>query len=485
MKLFTIEQIREWDLYTIENEPISSTELMERASRNAAQWIIEKYPESKNILILVGNGNNGGDGLAMGRILFKKGYNVDLLCLNKGQRTNDNLINYNLSKNLNINILNTFIKSDYSIIIDAIFGSGLSRNIQGDIKEIILEVNKIKGTKISIDCPSGIHADNGPLPEAIFRADFTLTFQRPKIAFYFRESSEFIGDVQIIDIGLSEKYLENEASNFFLIDHEMTQLSKRKKFSHKGTYGHTLLIAGEMGKMGACWLSAKASLRSGSGLTTVLAPSDTQEILQSSLPEAMTVCYQDNDQWINLVDINKFSSIGIGPGIGNHSVRAKQLLEFIPFINQPIIIDADALNILAANNSLHLIPKYSILTPHPGEFKRLFGKRNSTKEYIELQKEISKKYQIIIVHKLAHTIITDMNGKVYFNNTGNPGMATGGSGDVLTGVICGLLAQGKSPLESAIMGVFHHGLAGDKCKDLRSETNMIASDLIENLFIDD
>ena len=484
MKLFSVEQIRNWDHYTIKNEPIPSIDLMERASIAATNWIHEKFPAPNKVLILIGNGNNGGDGLAIGRLLANNGYEVACYCVKNHKRSEDNNTNYYKSNNLNINFLNTITDSDYSIIIDGIFGSGLSRQIVGEIKDIVIKVNLLKGTKIAIDCPSGIHADKGPLSEIVFKADYTLTFQVPKVSFYFRESSELVGNINVLNIGLLGEFYKNESADHFLIDNEMTQLSKRKKFSHKGTYGHTLLIAGEMGKMGACWLAGKASLRSGSGLTTILAPSNTQEILQHSLPEVMTICYDKEDQWIDLIDLEKYSSIGIGPGIGNHLARAKQLLELLPYLNKPIVLDADALNIIASNNSIHLIPNQSILTPHPGEFHRLFGKRNSTLEYIELQKEISIKQKLIIVHKLAHTIITDSKGKVYFNDTGNPGMATGGCGDVLTGVICGLLAQRMSPIESAITGVFHHGLAGDNCKTIRSEINMIASDLIENLFIE-
>jgi len=482
MKLFTNSQLVNWDKFTIKNEPISSYDLMERASITLSSWISDKIDISETILILVGNGNNGGDGLAIARLLHNSGYKINIFLTNSLKRSEENKINYNKCLDLDIEFVNT-INNNYSIIIDAMFGSGLSRNIEGEFAEIIKIANNISASKIAIDCPSGLHSDQGPLSNIVFKANYTLSLQIPKISFYYKESDPYLGKISILDIGLLKSYYNNEASNFYLIDKTDALLPIRNKFSHKGSFGHSLTIAGAYGKMGACYLSAKASLRSGCGLSTVLVPSSQLATIQTLVPESMALTYNETSLWSKTVDINSFNSIAIGPGISTQKNIENKLLDLLPTIKIPLVLDADALNIIAKTNTLDLIPINSIITPHPKEFERLFGKFNDTSDMINIQQKMSKLYNIIIVNKLAKTIISDIDGSIYINDTGNSGMASAGSGDVLTGVINGLLSSGLSPIKSAISGVYHHGLAGDKCSEQRGEINMISSDLLDYLFV--
>ena len=482
MKLFTNSQLVNWDKFTIKNEPISSYDLMERASITLSSWISDKIDISETILILVGNGNNGGDGLAIARLLHNSGYKINIFLTNSLKRSEENKINYNKCLDLDIEFVNT-INNNYSIIIDAMFGSGLSRNIEGEFAEIIKIANNISASKIAIDCPSGLHSDQGPLSNIVFKANYTLSLQIPKISFYYKESDPYLGKISILDIGLLKSYYNNEASNFHLIDKTDSLLPIRNKFSHKGSFGHSLTIAGAYGKMGACYLSAKASLRSGCGLSTVLVPSSQLATIQTLVPESMALTYNETSLWSKTVDINSFNSIAIGPGISTQKNIENKLLDLLPTIKIPLVLDADALNIIAKTNTLDLIPINSIITPHPKEFERLFGKFNDTFDMINIQQKMSKLYNIIIVNKLAKTIISDIDGSIYINDTGNSGMASAGSGDVLTGVINGLLSSGLSPIKSAISGVYHHGLAGDKCSEQRGEINMISSDLLDYLFV--
>ena len=482
MKLFTNSKLVNWDKFTIKNEPISSYDLMERASIALSSWISDKIDISETILILVGNGNNGGDGLAIARLLHNSGYNINIFTSNNSERSEENKINNNKCVDLGIEFIDE-INNNYSIIIDAIFGSGLSRNIKGNFAEIIRKVNLISATKIAIDCPSGLHSDYGPLSDIVFKADYTLSLQIPKISFYYKESYPYLGKIYILNIGLLEPYYNNEASNFHLINKTNTLLPIRKKFSHKGSFGHALTIAGAYGKMGACYLSAKGSLRSGCGLSTVLVPSSQLATIQTLVPESMALTYNETRLWSKTVDINSFNSIAIGPGISTQKNIENKLLDLLPSIKIPLVLDADALNIIAKTNTLDLIPRNSIITPHPKEFERLFGKFNDTFDMINIQQKMSKLYNIIIVNKLAKTIISNIDGSIYINDTGNYGMASAGSGDVLTGIINGLLSSGLAPIHSAISGVYYHGLAGDKCSKQRGEINMIASDLLDYLFI--
>jgi len=493
MKILTAAQTKEADVYTIKHEPISSIDLMERASLQCVKWLTDKYDKSTSFSIFCGIGNNGGDGLVMARKLQQKGYPINLFIVQFSKRsTVDFDVNLEKMVTLGINpiILSakefnfSIVESD--VVIDAIFGSGLSRPIDGFVAKIVKGINQHPSKTIAIDIPSGLFCENntGNSLGAIIHADYTLTFQQPKLAMLFPENGKFIGDFKVLDIGLHTSFLAELQTTNYCITKEIVKkiLKPRTKFSHKGTYGHALLIAGSTGKMGAEILAARACLRAGIGLLTVQLPKSGLEIMQISVPEAMCVVDESENTISHFTDISPYSCVGIGPGLGK-SIETQNVLKLlIQTSTHPIVVDADALNILSEHPTwLSYLPNNSVLTPHPKEFKRLFGKWENDEERLENQKKASKKYHIIIVLKGANTSVSFPNGEVYFNSTGNPGMATAGSGDVLTGIITSLIAQAYNSREASILGVYLHGLAGDIAKEQVGENSLIASDLIASI----
>jgi ADP-dependent NAD(P)H-hydrate dehydratase / NAD(P)H-hydrate epimerase len=451
ISILTAEQIRAWDAYTIANEPISGEGLMERASNAFVNWFVTKFDAKEKIGIVCGKGNNGGDGIVIGRLLSERKYNVRTL------KAEDNLD-----------------LSSFTVIIDAIFGSGLSRPADS---EAIRVINQSKAIKVSVDVPSGLRMDAHSEGD-IVKADYTITFQMPKLAFMFPENADYVGEWKVVDIGLSPSFKTD--SKMFYIDEVHSLIHPRKKFSHKGDYGRALLIAGSFGKMGACVLASRAALRSGAGLLTVHVPKCGYTIIQSSVPEAMA-SVDTHEDYFSDVDTSNYDVIGIGPGIGVTASTVSGLRKALQ-PDKPMVIDADALNILSGSRELmHLIPEGSILTPHPGEFRRLVGDWKNDFERLELQKSLSAQTKCVVILKGAHTSIASPNGEVYFNSTGNPGMAKGGSGDVLTGVLTGLLSQKYPALEAAIIGVYIHGLAGDLAAGKLGQNALLAGDLVEFL----
>jgi len=494
MKILGVEKIREADRFTIENEPISSIDLMERAGKNCTKWIRKKLKKNQDIFVFVGPGNNGGDGLVIARHLAEKDYNVTVaILLFTDNFSNDFSVNLDrLKKQEKAKIFEIrekeplpIIKHD-SLIIDAIFGSGLNREVSGFIANVIQHINQSDAIVVSVDIPSGLFADRyiADKKNTIVHADYTLSLQFPKYSFMFSENEFIIGSLHIIDIGLHQDYITNVKEKALLINVEEAAplLRSRSKFSHKGTYGHALLIAGSYGKMGAAVLASKASLRSGLGLLTTHIPKTGVNILQTAVPECMLSMDHNEFNISQIPDLSTYNCVGIGPGLGNNMQSANALKLLIQETKTPMVIDADALNILSENKTwLSFLPKNSILTPHPKEFERLAGKSNNSADKLEKQKAFAIKYQVIVVLKGAHTSIATPDGKLYFNTTGNPGMATAGSGDVLTGIILGLLAQNYPPIEASILGVYIHGLAGDIAVDKRGFEAMIASDIVKYL----
>lgn len=489
MKILSVEQIRQADAYTIENEPISSLDLMERASRKVSNWIMENT-NHKSVKILCGMGNNGGDGLAVARHLIENKVDTDVYIVDIASKMSpDCEANYQrlLAMNVNVNWIKS--KTDFpefnqtDILVDAVFGSGLNRKLEGLVADLISYINQSQGFKIAIDIPSGLFADKPMENNIAFQAHVTLTFQFPKLVFMFSES-QFAGHWEVLDINLHPDYVENDETQFCLLESSMIAdyIHERPKFSHKGTYGHALLIAGSKGKTGAAILSAKAVLKSGAGLLTVHLPDVAALPMQIGFPEAM-ISYDDSDSHFSkLPQLDKYNAIGIGPGLGTEAETANALKSLIQATKQPIVFDADALNILAANPTwLSFLPANSILTPHPKEFERLAGPSANSFERLEKQRRFAQKFKVVVVLKGAHTSIALPNGSCLFNSTGNPGMATAGSGDVLTGIILSLLAQGYTPQLAAIIGVYIHGLAGDEAAKELSEECMIASDIISHI----
>ena len=490
MKILTAQQTREADAYTIKNEPIDSIDLMERASQKCVDWLAIKFDKSVCFSIFCGIGNNGGDGLAIARLLKQNGYKVTVYIVHFSEKhTADFDVNLDKIKSLGIVPIvltekeHQFSLLPQSVIIDAIFGSGLTRPIKGFIGEIIQKINKTT-TIVAIDMPSGLFSesniDNGI--DTIIQANITLTFQQPKLTQMLPENYQFVGEFEILDIGLHPDFLDKVKANFYYVTKEVAKsiIHQREKYSHKGTYGHALIIAGSEGKMGAEILAARACLRTGVGLLTIQIPKSSLHIMQTSVPEAMCVIDSEENHISELTDINSYNAVGIGPGLGKEKATQNVLKLLIQNSNRPIVIDADALNILSENPTLHsFIPIESMITPHPKEFERLVGKWTNDEEGLEKQKQLSIRYQIIVILNGANTSIALPNGSVYFNATGNAGMATAGSGDVLTGIITSLLAQGYLPVEAAIFGVYLHGLSGDMAKDKVGINSIIASDLIE------
>ena len=494
MKILSVDKIRDADAYTIKHEPISSLDLMERASEKLFMWVCEHVDNKKSIEIFVGLGNNGGDGLALGRMLMNEGYEVSINVLRYSDNiTDDFQINYDrlldLDKHVvkNISSLDEFNAVDENtVIIDAIFGSGLSRPVIGFTGKIINEINKSKSIVIAIDIPSGLFSDvtsknNGG---AIINADYTLSFQFPKIAFLVPEIDLHVGQWNILDIGLHHDFINSTIpSNHYVINEDVVHtLKTRPKFSHKGTFGHALIIAGSFGKMGAAILCSRACLKSGVGLLHTHIPRSGITALQSSTPETMLSIDNDENYFSEVPDLNSFNAIAIGPGIGQNEQTLKALKLLIQNSNSPMVLDADALNILSNNPTwLAFLPQSSILTPHPKEFERIVGGWNNDFECLDKQKALAQKHSIYVVLKGANTSICFPDGQIFFNSTGNPGMATAGSGDVLTGIITGLLASGYSPAVSSVMGVYLHGLAGDLSAVENGMEATTAGDIIENL----
>jgi ADP-dependent NAD(P)H-hydrate dehydratase / NAD(P)H-hydrate epimerase len=496
MKIFAVDQIREADAFTIKNEPISDIDLMERAATACFYWLIENIQHEKKIKVFCGAGNNGGDGLAIARLLSGKEYHTEVFLTGKPQNlSNSCKINYDrllATEGCKVTVLSEqvtlpSIDNENDVIIDAIFGSGLTREISGSLALVIQHINNSKAVTISIDVPSGLFCDStnatGKNP-AIIRADYTLTFAPPKLAFFFPENDQYVGNWHLLDIGIMQEFIEQTGTNNYLVEQDdcCRILKHRRKFSHKGNYGHVLLICGSQGKMGAAVLSAKACVRAGPGLVTIHIPRSGNTILQSTVPEAMLDIDADDFLFTTFPDLTPYTAIAVGPGIGTGNQTQQALKLLIQNSGLPLIIDADAINILGENKTwLSFVPKGSIYTPHPKEFERLAGKTMNDYERNQKQRDFSIKYGVYVVLKGAHTAITTPGGQCYFNSTGNPGMATGGSGDVLTGIIAGIKAQGYTSLESCLLGVYIHGLAGDKAAGEQGLESMIATDIIDHL----
>ena len=494
MKLFTTKQIAALDKYTIENEPISDIDLMERASLQITNWLVQRFSTEQKMIFFAGPGNNGGDALTIARQMADLDFVCEVYLIDLGrQLKGSSAINRHrleLQQKVQISTIKTTNDfpelSETDIILDGLFGSGLTRPLESLAAEIVQKINDCQNKVISIDIPSGLMGEDNSEnnTQNIIQADFTLTFQFPKISFLFAENEIFVGKWEVLPIRLHPDGISQTETSYFFIEKEdvMPFFQKRSKFGHKGTYGHALLIAGSFGKMGAAVLASKACLRSGVGLLTTQIPHLGYPIIQTAVPEAMANVDQHDYIFTEFPDLSQFSAIGVGPGIGQKSNTKKALCELLEKSQVPLVIDADALNILAENKTwFDKLPENSILTPHPGEFKRLVGESSNSFKNIQKQLEFSKRYKIIVVLKGAFTSISTPDGKLYFNSTGNPGMATAGSGDVLTGIILGLLAQGIQPEKAAIAGVFAHGLAGDLAAKEKSEISLVAGDIIEFL----
>ena len=492
MKILKADQIRSWDQYTIGHEPVASIGLMERAASKCFEWLDDNGWFVHSFAIFCGKGNNGGDGLAIARMIADRGCKTSVYILEFGHRgTEDfqtNLARLHQYPAVDIHFIqeeNNFhpLTKD-TVVVDALFGSGLTRPPDGITSSLIDHINDSGCTVIAIDVPSGMSVDQSSKGNKIVKANYTLSFQCYKLAFLVAENAPFIGEVVILDIGLLPEFLTSLEADIELIDKSIVRsiYQPRNRFAHKGNFGHAMIISGSYGKIGAAVLAAKACLRSGVGLLTCFIPKCGYEILQTAISEAM-VMTDANSSILTKVDddVLKYDSIGIGPGLGTASETRAAIKELLSIYKKPMVIDADALNGLSMEKNLPSLPPGSILTPHPKEFERLFGECKDDFERMEKALDNAKQINCIIVLKGHHTFIAFPNGKGYFNNTGNAGMATAGSGDVLTGMITGILAQGYSSQDATILAVYLHGSAGDIAAKEFSKEAMIAGDIIENI----
>jgi len=487
MKILTADQIKKCDSVTIE-KGISSINLMEKAARACADWIEKNFELKNKFLVICGHGNNGGDGFAIARMLYGKGFDVEVFINGDDLKFSpDAAINFKKIKTISGIDIKDFsevfnVNNEKSVIVDALFGYGLNRELSDDFKNLIEKLNQIPVPKISIDIPTGLYADE-IIDEnsAVFKADFTLTFQFYKRSFLHPETGKFCGKIIVLDIELDKDFIDEVETDYFIIDEKLIReiYKPRGDFSHKGTFGKSILVGGSYGKIGAILMSTLSALKTGSGLTFTIAPECGNIILQSRIPEAMFIGSGEN--YIDKIEIQEKAIYGIGPGLGKEEQTQKALFDFLESYQNPVILDADALNVLAENDKLSLIPKNAVITPHPLEFERLFGKTDNSFERIELAKQKAKELQIFIILKDHHTTVITPENKVFYNITGNSGMAKGGSGDVLTGILISLISQKYNIEKACIFGVWLHGKAGDLAAEEFSKEAMLPTDLINKI----
>ena len=494
MKILASTQLKELDKYTIVHEPIASIDLMERAARALTDAIVRRWDKSFEVVVFAGPGNNGGDALAVARMLSQKGYHVEVFLFNtKGQLSEECQANLNRLKTCG-SIYFTEISTQFDppaltenhLVIDGLFGSGLNKPLNGGFASVVKYINASKAQVVAIDIPSGLMGEDNTynIRPHIIHADVTLSIQLPKLSFLFPENEDIVGEWELLDIGLKQSFIDAAPSTFSILEEtEVRSLIRpRKRFSHKGTFGHGLLIAGSYGMAGASILAAKACLKSGIGLLTVHVPIHNHDLLQTTVPEAIVQTDIHERYFAQPTHLNRYSALAIGPGLGQEEDTALAMMEQIQGSSLPIVLDADAINILSTHrNWLSRLPKRCILTPHLGELERLIGKCMDTYERLTKVKELAAYLQSYIIVKGAWTTIVTPEGNFYFNPTGNPGMATGGSGDVLTGILLGLLAQGYTREEACRLGVYIHGLAGDIAAEAKTEIGMTAHDIVEAL----
>ena len=492
MKIFSAEQIKEADQTTLERQGISSDELMERAASLVYEEIHKRLQDADiPIKIFCGIGNNGGDGLVIGRLLLEQGYNVTLYVVNySDQRSQEFLTNYDRVKNMT-KMWPSLLKSEEDFpkikegefVVDAIFGVGLNRPLVDWVANLVEHINKSGAFVLAVDMPSGLMADKAmPGENAIIQANYTISFQVPKLSFFLPETARYVGDLQVLDIGLDRDFLFETKPVAQLIGKPEAKAlyTPRKKFSHKGTYGHALMVGGSYGKIGSICLSSTAALKAGAGMVTIFAPSCGYNILQTALPEAMVLTDENQKMLTNIDHGMDPSVIGFGVGVGTEEETVKAFEQLLKKNKKPMLVDADGLNIIARNKHfLELLPEGSILTPHPKELERLIGSWENDFQKLEMAQQLVKKHKLILVIKGAYTF-TLTSEEIYINSTGNPGMATAGSGDVLTGIITAFVSQGYEPLRAAILGVYLHGKSGDIAAEKLGFEGVIAGDIAAN-----
>ena len=482
LSLLTAPQIRQADAYTLAHGPLSSIDLMERASTAFVDWFVNQFPDRKQkISVYCGTGNNGGDGLAIARLLAQLQYDSVKVKVARFFETESDgfTANFKRLKQSPVVIteifsIKSFLKEEADIIIDALLGSGVNKPLEGEFKELVIHINELQKTVVAVDVPTGLLPEGRIDPDAVvLKTDLAITFQQPKITFLLPESASHLKKWKAVDIGIDEAFILSLQSPFLFVEESdiRKKLKPRRNFSNKGTYGHALIVAGKAETMGAAIVCAAGCAYSGAGLTTACIPQSGLTALNSYLPEIMAMVR--NGTAMPSIKWDSYNTIGIGPGLGQEDSSLNLFKNILDNYKKPLVIDADALNLLAENKDLLTkIPINSILTPHMKEFDRLFGDHNGWWERIQTGVLKAAEFNIYILLKNDYTIVITPAGKVYFNATSNPAMATGGMGDVLTGIITSLLAQ-KYPSEDAcVIGAYIHGKAGDELA-LNGQANVI------------
>lgn len=496
MKIFTSTQLHELDKYTIEKDQINSIDLMERSAKVLTMAITEEWTDRTPVVIFAGPGNNGGDALAVGRLLLERGYHVKIYLFNTSKHlspdcaANLQRLRDDIHPKTLIEVTTQFDPPELpkgTVVIDGLFGSGLNKPLTGGFASLVKYINQCPATVVSIDLPSGLMAEDNTfnVRSNIIRADLTLTLHQKKLSFFFADNQQFIGRVRVLDIRLSQQYAEQTDARYALAEEALIRahIRHRGEFVNKGMMGHALLVAGSYGMAGASILASRACMRAGVGKLSVATPRLNSAIMQISVPEAVLRIDEDNAVFSEAIDATDYDALAIGPGLGQQETTAIAMITQIRRTQCPIVADADALNILSAHRTwMQQLPKGMILTPHPREFDRLLGATPGS-DYERLQRcsEMAKSLHAYIILKGHYSALCLPDGHVIFNTTGNSGMATAGSGDVLTGILLGLLARGYQPADAAMMGMYLHGLAGDLAAKALGKESLIASDLIEYL----
>lgn len=507
MKIATAAEMREIDRITIEEVGIPGMVLMENAGIQVVNTIKEmlENPIGKRVWVFAGGGNNGGDGLVVARHLFNHGAKVKVVLLTdpsslKGDAWN----NYLIAQRMNIEMMTLASRKDLmalkislpsaDLIVDAIFGTGLKGEVKGDAAEVIRMINSAQRPVVSVDIPSGLHADTGEVLGVCVQAAKTVTFGLPKVGLCLQLNSEYVGELVVADISIPRQVVMRQNLQHHLIHFGdiVSLFPPRPRESHKGTYGHLLVVAGSEGYTGAAALASLSALRVGTGLVTLGVPESLHDLMEIKLTEVMTKPLPETKQRtvsLRAVDpildaLQKCHALAVGPGLSVHPEVSYLLENLLSKVEVPVVLDADGLNAIADNPEvLKSCNAPVVITPHPGEMSRLckLSVHQVQKNRLQVAKEFAQSYGVTVVLKGHRTVVADPKGNVYINSTGNPGMATGGTGDVLTGIIGGFLAQGLQPVQAATAGVFLHGLAGDFAAREKSESGLIAGDILEKL----
>ncbi len=491
MKILNSQDIHAVDMATCEKQQISSLELMERAASQVSCEIISRFLPSKRIVVIAGPGNNGGDALAVARMLIEQGYRrVEIFLFNvTGKLSHD--CNEERKRLIMIdNVDFTEVTHEFTppylgaedVVVDGLFGAGLDKPLQGGFVTLARYINESEAFVISIDLPSGLFGEwNSQVSfRDVVHADLTLSFQLPRLSFFFKENAAVLGEWKLLDIELDQAKIKETATDFYLIDKRNIAplLHERSPFTGKRDYGSTMVFAGSAGMMGAAVLCSQAVLRTGGGLVTVHSARIGLSVLQTALPEAMFEPDRDEYFITEMKLRHNHQAVVVGSGIGTHERTLNAFQELLQQAKSPLVLDADALNCIAKRPALlPLLPPKTILTPHRGEFDRMFGEHFTDEERLRTAIDMARQYNVIIVVKGHYTAVVRPTGRVYFNCTGNAGMATAGAGDVLAGMIAAFLSQGYNPEYAATLGVYVHGLAGDMAAAEFGEFGMTASDI--------